>query len=114
MGVASNRSLDIDYCFGTEPRVRRRPHGRSIPVATTIQQRLEQLVPTVEQTTPASIEELLRSAFAEASTNETEDGFFMAVDDDAYARIDEDERLAEERYRAACELEARSLLYDIE
>lgn len=43
---------------------------------------------------------------------EEEGAFFMAVDDDVYARIDEDERLTEERYNAACEREARRLLHD--
>lgn len=59
----------------------------------------------------ASITGMMPVMTAESTVD---DGFFMTVDDDAYARIDEDERLTEERYRAACEREARSLLYDIE
>src|SRR5262249_24249430 len=42
------------------------------------------------------------------------DSFFMVVDDDAHQKTDDNELLTEERYRAACEREARSLLYNIE
>jgi len=114
MGAVYKLSLDIPDYPGSGSKVRRRPPNRPIPVATTIHLRLEQLAPPVESSTPASIEELLQSAFAEAPANEADGTFFMAVDDDIYARIDEDERLAEERYIAACEREAQSLLYDIE
>lgn len=68
-GAASTLSHIEDYS-GAESKVRRHPNVRPIRMATTIQQRLARLAPTVEPSTPTSIEELLHSAFAEASTDE--------------------------------------------
>jgi hypothetical protein len=40
-----------------------------------------------------------------------EPAFYMNVDSDAFAKLDDDERRADERYRAACAVDARALLF---
>lgn len=91
---------------GAESKFRRRPNvPRSIREATTVQHRLEGLVPTADPTF-SSIEELLQFAFAEALADEVaivepevSEAEMLAAMDEAQDRVRAhlDERTKEHR-----------------